>query len=221
VMTTSRRPSHRATRATKVTGGQAADRRDPRLDRSRAAIVDAASALLSEGGIRRVTIEAVTARSGVARSTLYRHFPNSGELLAAAFQELLPPLRDPPAGETPRNRLLRLVRDQADQIDRVPTMAAAIWLAASGFSEPAPADPAELTQLAVLRQGIIERYRQPFDPVLRDCLGGTPSPDDIDLAAAQLIGPLLFNTVVTRRPNDKEFCARVVDDFLAAHGRAK
>ncbi|HET6503249.1 MAG TPA: helix-turn-helix domain-containing protein [Amycolatopsis sp.] len=194
------------------------DRRDPRLDRSRTAILDAAAALLSEGGIRRVTIEAVTARSGVARSTLYRHFPNSGELLAAAFQVLLPPVPEPPAEGTPRDRLLRLVLDQAGQIDHAPTMAATIWMTASGLSGEAPADSAERTQLAILRQRIIDRYRKPFDVVLRDCLGGTPGNREIDLAAAALIGPLLFNMLITRRPNDRRFCTRVVDDFLSVHG---
>jgi TetR/AcrR family transcriptional regulator, regulator of autoinduction and epiphytic fitness len=211
-MTTHDRPSRRGN----ISAGS--DRRDPRLDRSRTAILAAAAALLSEGGIRRVTIEAVTARSGVARSTLYRHFPNSGELLAAAFQELLPPIQAPPASDPPRDRLLQLVLDQADQIERAPTMAAAIWMTASGLSAEVPTDPAERTQLDILRQRIIDRYRRPFDPVLRDCMGGTPRPQDIDLAAAQLIGPMLFNTLITRRPNDREFCTRLVDDFLAVHG---
>jgi AcrR family transcriptional regulator len=182
------------------------------------AILDAAATLLSEGGLRRVTIEAVTARSGVARSTLYRHFPNNGELLAAAFQVLLPPVPEPPAEGTPRDRLLRLVLDQAGQVDHAPTMAAAIWMTASGLSGEVPADPAERTQLAILRQRVIDRYRKPFDVVLRDCLGGTPGPREVDLAAAALIGPLLFNTLITRRPNDRKFCTRIVDDFLAVHG---
>lgn len=92
-----------------MTRQQLPDRRDPRLDRSRSAILSAAVALLSEGGVKQVTVDAVTARSGVARSTLYRHFPNNTELLAAAFQELLPPLRLPETGLPARERLLRLV----------------------------------------------------------------------------------------------------------------
>jgi TetR/AcrR family transcriptional regulator of autoinduction and epiphytic fitness len=196
------------------------DRRDPRLDRSRAAILTAAVALLSEGGIGRVTIEAVTVRSGVARSTLYRHFPNSTELLAAAFQELLPPLPPPDADETPRNRLLQLVLGQADQIAHAPTMAAVVWMAASGLSGETPADADQRTRLSALRHHIVDSYRKPFNPVLADCLSGRgrPRASDIDLAAAQLIGPLLFNALITRRPNDTGFCVRLVDDFLAAHG---
>jgi TetR/AcrR family transcriptional regulator, regulator of autoinduction and epiphytic fitness len=217
-MTTHAHSSRSATVDDTETGG----RRDPRLDRSRTALLDAAAALLSENGIRGVTIEAVTSRSGVARSTLYRHFPTSEELLAAAFQRLLPPIPAPPAGGTPRERLLRLVLDQAEQIDHAPTTAAAIWLAASGLSAELPTDPVERGQFTALRQRIIDRYRRPFDAVLRDCLSGaTVTSRDIDLASAQLVGPLLFNTMMTKRPNDREFCARLVDDFLAAHGRGE
>jgi AcrR family transcriptional regulator len=197
------------------------DRRDPRLDRSRTAILTAAVALLSEGGVRQVTVDAVTARSGVARSTLYRHFPNNTELLAAAFQELLPPLRVPPPDLAARDRLLRLVLNQADQIDRAPTVAAVVWMSAIGLSVESPADADEQTQLRALRGHIIDTYRGPFNAVLVECLrsGGPPSERDIEFATAQLIGPLLFNILITGRSNDADFCTRVTDDFLTAHSR--
>ena len=71
---------------------EASDELDPRRVRSRDRLLDAATELLAAGGIDAVTVEAVTRRSKVARTTLYRNFGNSTELLAAAFQELLPPL---------------------------------------------------------------------------------------------------------------------------------
>ncbi|NKQ58134.1 TetR/AcrR family transcriptional regulator [Amycolatopsis sp. K13G38] len=192
--------------------------RDPRLDRSRAAILSAAVELLSEGGVQRVTIEAVTARSGVARSTLYRHFRNNTELLAAAFRELLPPLPEPDPALPARDRLLQLVLDQADQIAHVPAMAAVTWMAASGYSAETPS-AGERTRLDALRQHIIDNYRRPFDPVLTECL--SDSEREIDLALARLIGPLVFNALVTGRPNDREFCTRLVDEFLAATARSR
>lgn len=190
------------------------DRRDPRLDRSRSAILSAAVRLLATGGVRHVTVDAVTAGSGVARSTLYRHFANNTELLAAAFQELLPPLLVPEPGPSARDRLLRLVLTVADQIDKAPTVAALVWMSTIGLSSN-PADPDERTQLGALREHIVDSYRRPFDEVLVDCV--PPAARDAEFATAQLIGPLLFNALVTRRPNDTEFCTRVVDDFLTTH----
>ncbi|MDQ0383099.1 TetR/AcrR family transcriptional regulator [Amycolatopsis thermophila] len=194
-----------------MTTQQTPGRRDPRLDRSRSAILSAAVELLAEGGVRQVTIEAVTARSGVARSTLYRHFPNSTELLAAAFQELIPPLR-PPGSGSPRQRLLRLVLAQAEQIERAPALAALVWMATIGLSGPPGPDDGERSRLTALREHVVDTYRRPFDAVLADCL---PGGADADFAASRLVGPLLFNALITRRPSDEPFCARLVDDFLA------
>lgn len=192
-----------------MTTQQVPGRRDPRLDRSRSAILSAAVDLLAEGGVRQVTIEAVTARSGVARSTLYRHFANSTDLLAAAFRELIPPLRAPEGG-SPRERLLRLVLAQAEQIDRAPALGGLVWMAAVGLS--GSPDDAERGRLSALRDHVVNTYRRPFEAVLADLVRGE---DQVDFAAARLVGPLLFNALVTRRPNDTAFCTRLVDDFLA------
>lgn len=54
---------------------------DPRLVRSRAKVLAAATELLIESGPRGVTVDAVAERSGVAKSTLYRHWGSVQELL--------------------------------------------------------------------------------------------------------------------------------------------
>ena len=65
---------------------------DPRLERTRRAVLEAALDLLTEHGYGEVTIEAVAARSGVAKSTIYRHWPGGRpDLVRDAFHELKPP----------------------------------------------------------------------------------------------------------------------------------
>jgi len=59
---------------------------DPRVERSRAVITSAATDLLMEGGVHAVTVDAVIARSGVARSTIYRHFPTRADLIIAVYR---------------------------------------------------------------------------------------------------------------------------------------
>ena len=63
---------------------------DPRVERTRRVVLDATIELIVEGGFTAVTIEAVAARSGVAKSTIYRHWPGRVELMHAAFHELKP-----------------------------------------------------------------------------------------------------------------------------------
>ncbi|MPY81290.1 MAG: TetR family transcriptional regulator, partial [Actinophytocola sp.] len=93
-------------------------------------------------------------------------------------------------------------------------------LPGSVASEPAAGgQDEERPRLRLLRRRIIEQYGQPFDAILTsDDARATLRPDiDADTALAQLVGPLIFNRLVTEQPIDEAFCARIVDDFLAAN----
>ncbi|MEI7033769.1 TetR/AcrR family transcriptional regulator [Streptomyces pratensis] len=59
-----------------------------RSDRSRRAIHDAALALVGERGYRRTTIEAIAARAGVGKQTIYRWWPSKAAVLMEAFLDL-------------------------------------------------------------------------------------------------------------------------------------
>src|SRR5690606_233340 len=63
---------------------------DPRRrsERSRRAILDAARALVAETGYPRLTIEAVAARAGVGKQTIYRCWPAKGAVLLDAVLAL-------------------------------------------------------------------------------------------------------------------------------------
>ncbi|MGW2557643.1 TetR/AcrR family transcriptional regulator [Streptomyces sp. NPDC001514] len=88
------------------------DRIDPRLLRSRDAMVSAATALLTEGGLAAVTHQAVATRAGVGRATVYRHWPNLIDLRLAALEAGMPPLPPMPeelravSGNDPRAELV-------------------------------------------------------------------------------------------------------------------
>ncbi|MBI4935202.1 MAG: TetR/AcrR family transcriptional regulator [Actinobacteria bacterium] len=58
--------------------------------RSRAKLLAAATDLLVEGGPKAVTVDAVAERSGVAKSTLYRHWRSVDELLLAVVRANVP-----------------------------------------------------------------------------------------------------------------------------------
>ncbi|WP_162873025.1 TetR/AcrR family transcriptional regulator [Austwickia chelonae] len=55
----------------------------------RRAVVDNAVALLVESGPASLTPAAVAKMTGLARTSVYQYFPTAGDLLAAAFEELL------------------------------------------------------------------------------------------------------------------------------------
>jgi AcrR family transcriptional regulator len=93
----------------------APETRDGETARARERILDTAYELFSTRGIRAVGTEEVLAKAGVAKSTLYRHFPSKEELVLAflqrrehrwtrAFVEEEARRR----GSTPRERLLAI-----------------------------------------------------------------------------------------------------------------
>jgi AcrR family transcriptional regulator len=70
-----------------VTEKERSKRGRPRDPAVRRKILGAASALLNEGGLVAVTMEAVAARAGVGKPTLYREWPNAQAVAMAAFLE--------------------------------------------------------------------------------------------------------------------------------------
>ena len=60
----------------------------PRSERAARAIIDATIDLLAEeGGVAGVSIEAVAARAGVGKTTIYRRWPNKEALIIDALAE--------------------------------------------------------------------------------------------------------------------------------------
>lgn len=63
----------------------------PRSESAGAAALDVAAQLAFEAGLASVTIEEVSRRSGVAKSTIYRHFGGRNQLLVAALDRVIKP----------------------------------------------------------------------------------------------------------------------------------
>jgi len=58
---------------------------DPRITQTRNKALEAALALIRDCGIGQITHQSVSAKSGISRSTLYRHWPEVSDLLNDAF----------------------------------------------------------------------------------------------------------------------------------------
>lgn len=111
----------------KSTGGPQGEQRDnaqpkasrkprgrPRSEQARKAILKSAYDLLTEQGVARLTIEAVAARAGVGKPTIYRSWSNARELAMAALlaepdSETTVPQTDVPESDAPIQDLTRQV----------------------------------------------------------------------------------------------------------------
>ncbi|BBX18555.1 TetR family transcriptional regulator [Mycolicibacterium duvalii] len=193
---------------------------DPRPARSRARLLEAATALLRAGGPAAVTIDAVTRQANVARATLYRHFPSGNDLVAAAFTSLIPPPPMPPERGTLRERLQAIVVEWADSIAEAPTtLTAMAWLSLGPDITGVPL--ADGTPVSSLRERIVEQYAAPFETVFDSADAAEQlQPVDRPIALALLVGPLAFGRISTLPDFDYRAAAvAAVDGFLNAYAK--
>ena len=185
---------------------------DARVARTHAAVMQAATDLLVEGGPNAMTVDAVVARSGVAKSTVYRHWATRDDLVNDVFHHCAP-LLDVPGADEPFEQALRslmysLVEMLADPRWKRLMPAMMLLKVELGTMAELEHDLQE-QQLGVmtdvLRRGIAEG-------VLRDDVL-----DDVNVTATLLAGPLLMAGLAETVPLDRAFADRAVDHFLAAN----
>jgi AcrR family transcriptional regulator len=183
---------------------------DQRVARSRAAILEAGVELLVEGGPNAVTVEAVVQRSGVAKTTIYRHWSSRDDLVVDVIREVVGSAPSPPPDMPFEPALRMMIRANCAHArdDRLRRAFPALLLA------KAQAQP-ELDRLRsenehdqtalledLLRRGVAEG-RIAADVTLQDAL-------------LQLLAPMILITCDFHGFDD-DVADRIVDLFLASH----
>lgn len=181
---------------------------DPRAARSRAAALTAAQELLVEQGWAAVTHVAVAARSGVGRTTLYRHWPDTSGMLRDAIVQRIQAAHITPSGDLRADlvgeldALRKLLHDPVSEYG----MRAVI--------ERAGADPG----FAALKQELYAAGSRVQREILERAraAGELPADLDVDLAIDRLAGPLVYRRLLAGGAFGTDVVRAVVDGFLAA-----
>ena len=183
----------------------------PRDPRTRTAILAAARGLLERGGLTAVTIEAIAAKAGVSRPTIYRYWPNAPAVAMAAFLEAS---GAPAAGKTSRSPLAAL-RAQLHAV-------ADAFAAPGGRSVAAMVAAAQSeTELAkAFRNEFIARNRDAARLLLERCIDErlVAAPADIDLALDLIFGPLFYRLLMGHAPITRGFVDQLLDAVIRARG---
>lgn len=199
------------TASTRIGDGRrlAAQRTDPRIERSRIELLRAATTLLMEGGVTAVTIDAVVERSGVARTTLYRQWPNRAAVIAAAFGELVAQTPVPELDEPAEKALRQVVRHFAYELAQAP------WVALIPAFYAAARTDAEIHEMFV---AFVQAREVAFATVVGRAIdaGLLPHDTNIDEAVVQLTGPLVFARLLGRGHVTDRIDDRMVDLLLAS-----
>lgn len=92
---------------------RAPDREDPRITRTRAVVLDAAADLLAERGYAGLTMDALVERTGVSKTTMYKHWPSRTDLIVATVRQLVATPVIPDTGSV-RDDLIGMTLDSLD-----------------------------------------------------------------------------------------------------------
>lgn len=180
----------------------------PRSEQAHRAALDAAVEVLLTSGVEGLTLEDVSARSGVAKSTLYRHFGSKEELVARAARTCVIHHTTPDTGNLGDDlRMMAAQYQAAEDEQRVPDLLPMLLDAAGR-------DP----KMREVVDELLAERRRPLRTILTLAqLRGEISPDlDLDVATAIVVGPFTHRRFLERQPITPEFRETVIEAATAA-----
>jgi AcrR family transcriptional regulator len=164
----------------------------PRSAEAERAILQTTLELLAEEGLRGLRFERVAARSGVARTTIYRRYATPAELAGAALATLAVQSVDLPEGSTTRETLASILRR------RVAEAPETRWNLLMPRLVIESAGDAELH--ALVRRILVDPARGLLAGVLRRGIerGELRADLDVELTIDALVGPLVYRVLLER-----------------------
>lgn len=183
---------------------------DPRVARSRAAVLDATLDLLAERGWSGTTVAGISERSGAAKTTIYRHWPTLSAVVLDAF------------GSLPRPAAIEPSRDlHADLVTMLCALADDLEQARWSQCLPALVEAAEREpEIAALAREVERDHRRPLVQRLTAAAADRhlPRETDVEQMAHMLADPLFYRRLLTRERTPTRFIEALVDRGLRAFG---
>jgi AcrR family transcriptional regulator len=179
---------------------------DERVRRSRAAVLDVTTQLLFERGFGGATVDEVSRRSGVAKTTIYRHWPTRTDLLRSACSTLGTPLDTPDTGSF-----------KTDATALMTNLAHLLRTAKWTSVLPSIIDAAERdSEVAGMYSKLQQGYSAPFQTVIQRAIrkGELARGTDGAMLIAALTGPLFYRRWFSREPLTDDFARRIALQVL-------
>ena len=186
----------------------------PRSEEARRKALAAATDLIVERGVGNLTIEEVAARSGVAKTTIYRHWPERASLIIDTVRASFEHVGTPDTGSL-RGDLeaffFGMVR--ADLSGTVGHLMPCMIDAASR-------DP----EIEMLLDRISVERQQPVLTIVERAQQRGELPEDLDtrVVVGTIVGPIVFRKLIWRQPLDAAYVGGCLDVAIAglqaAHG---
>ena len=187
---------------------QAQQHENPRTTRVRQVILDAAGDLLIQQGAGEVTASRIAQETGVARTTIYRHWPDQSHLLLDTIDSLVAPHAPTTLTNNLELDLITGLTNLRTRMNRHPfrqIFAALLDLANQDQT------------LGAAQQRFVNGVLQPINDVLNAALerGDLSSEVDLPKALAALAGPLFHQHIMLRESIEDRLVTNTVRQFLA------
>ena len=194
--------------AKKSTPSKRTTGKNPRTTRIRDIVLQAVIELLVAEGAGAVTALRVSEHAGVARSTIYQHWPDQSNLLLDAIDRIMIP--DVPTSIT--NNLEEDLTTALANLRRRMTKQPFRALFAT-LLDHANRDKAFVAPQRRFVNGVLQPIREILTAATQR--GDLPSVDDVDETAAQLAGPLFTQHIMLRTTISDQLIANTTEHFLA------
>jgi AcrR family transcriptional regulator len=172
-----------------------------RVERSKKLVLATTYNLMTEVGLSGVSVDEVARRSGVAKTTIYRHWPSRSSLLLEACHQLSAKLQAPDSGSLKGD--LEMLATAIVGILRSPrsTVLPSIIDAGERDEELAQLQSREFCGMADVFRAVIQRGKQ---------RGELPSRENTEELILAILGPLFFRRWFSRERLDETVARRVV-----------
>jgi AcrR family transcriptional regulator len=188
-----------------LSGGEALD---PRVVVSRERVLTTTLDLLTEAGLDDLTIDDISRRSGVAKTTIYRHWPNRSALVIDACSRMTDSEEAPPDTGSLEGDVRAILTKIAE------LLGTARWSSiVPSIVDVAEHDPAFADIHSRIQRGHAAPLRAALDrAALR---GEIPSRADRGAITAALLGPLFYRRWFSREPIDTTFLDTIIRSTVA------
>lgn len=186
---------------------------DPRVTLSKSRVLEATFELLMENGVSGLTIDEVSHRSGAAKTTIYRHWPDRSSLILDACSRIAD-TQEPVDTGSLEGDLTAIVSTLAD------LLGSARWASIlPSIVDVAERDP----DFANVHRAIQHGHAAPIRTALGRAVerGEIASVRDADTITAMLMGPLFYRRWFARQPTDEPIIDAIVSATLGALRRAE
>lgn len=167
----------------------------PLSSAARQKAIDAGAELLAEAGIEGFTVDEVARRSGVAKTTLYRHWSSGNELLMAALDCHVERIPSPDTG-TLHGDLVALFDTMRQIIDTEGNRQLLLDMMSAAARDP---------ELEQIKSAMMAERTHPIAQIIERAVGrGEIEPIDLDRADMFIHGPFMARTLLRGEPMDRD-----------------